>query len=148
MDRNKLAVDILTDCTPGAMADHKVIAMAILEGRPIDDVLNMKETNDWPETYNFIKAARPHDDDLFDLYYKMFGEQPPLMMLPNHNQAMRDAIESGIKYQRYTDAEWIELLESAARDGELKWGRTYQDKLDEMRDRGLDVDHIYKLSRG
>ena len=37
-------------------SDHEAIARAIIDGTPFDQILEMRETNDWPSTYSWLKT--------------------------------------------------------------------------------------------
>jgi len=53
--RQEIAAELLQDCPAESLEDHQKIAAAIERGNSRDDILGMKETNDWPETYHWLK---------------------------------------------------------------------------------------------
>jgi hypothetical protein len=55
MNRTKLAKELLRGCPADALADHQSIAAAIARGDSRDKILNMPETDNWPETYVWLK---------------------------------------------------------------------------------------------
>lgn len=56
MDRNGLADELLNGCPAESLSDHKKIAGAIRGGKSVDEILAMRETNDWPSTYDWLKS--------------------------------------------------------------------------------------------
>lgn len=59
MTRSELAAELLRDCPEESMSDHQIIADAILFGHTLTVMLSMREVNNWPETYSWLKAEMP-----------------------------------------------------------------------------------------
>lgn len=56
MDRNQIAAELLRGCPDESRADHEVIAQALRRGDSVSDILAMREVNDWPETYVWLRS--------------------------------------------------------------------------------------------
>lgn len=54
--RYEIADELLKDCPAESLEDHQNIAAAIKRGDNRDDILNMAETDRWPETYVWLKG--------------------------------------------------------------------------------------------
>ena len=52
--RLELAKKLMADCPDESREIHQRIADAILTGTSKTDILNMPETNDFPETYHWL----------------------------------------------------------------------------------------------
>lgn len=55
MKRRQLVAELLKGVKEDARKDHNKIAQCILNGDSKEQILQMKETNQWPETYVWIK---------------------------------------------------------------------------------------------
>lgn len=55
--RNQIADELLRGCPEESLEDHQNIAAAIRDGEPAEQILAMAETNNWPETYVWLKQA-------------------------------------------------------------------------------------------
>ncbi|MEN6421127.1 MAG: hypothetical protein ABFD76_04205, partial [Smithella sp.] len=64
MNRKQIATELMTGCqrdedwgederTP--WTDHQAIADAIISGKSVDEILNMREMENWPDTYVWVK---------------------------------------------------------------------------------------------
>lgn len=56
MDRNEIATELLRGVPEESREDHEAIAAALRRGDSADDILSMREVNDWPETYSWLKT--------------------------------------------------------------------------------------------
>jgi len=66
MNRSEIAQDLLDGCPAEELSDHEAIAAAIMDGEPMDRILEMAEVDRWPETYVYLKsvAQEPMSTDL------------------------------------------------------------------------------------
>lgn len=55
-DRNQIAEELLRGCPEECLEDHEAIAEALRRGDSTEQILQMRETNDWPETYVWLKG--------------------------------------------------------------------------------------------
>jgi hypothetical protein len=56
MNRKQIAEDLMRDCPDELEPDHQEIADAILRGDTWAEILDMEETNAWPDTYVWLKT--------------------------------------------------------------------------------------------
>ncbi len=56
MDRKQIAAELMDGVPAESRADHEKIARAIIEGEPFEKILDMRETNCWPSTYDWLKT--------------------------------------------------------------------------------------------
>ncbi len=56
MNRKQIAAELMDGVPEESREDHERIARAIIEGVPFDKILAMRETNDWPATYSWLKT--------------------------------------------------------------------------------------------
>ena len=56
LTRAEIAAELLRDCPPEALPDHRYVADAINSGHPIVHILQMPELDAWPETYLWLKS--------------------------------------------------------------------------------------------
>lgn len=54
--RGQIAKELLKNVPKELKKDHLIIANAIKQGKSLDYILNMKETDNWPDTYFWIKS--------------------------------------------------------------------------------------------
>ena len=52
----RITQDLMNDCPEECAIDYNRIACAIMDGTPKSDILSMDETNNWPETYVWLKS--------------------------------------------------------------------------------------------
>ncbi len=55
MNRKQIAAELLDGVPEESREDHAKIARAITDGVPFEKILAMRETNDWPSTYSWLK---------------------------------------------------------------------------------------------
>lgn len=56
MNRKQIATELMNGVPEESRADHEKIARAIIAGETPEMILGMRETNDWPETYSWLKT--------------------------------------------------------------------------------------------
>lgn len=56
MDRNQIANELLRGVPDESREDHEAIAEALRRGDSASDILGMREANDWPETYVWLRT--------------------------------------------------------------------------------------------
>jgi len=64
MDRSEIARRLMYGCAQGllhgcpaeALPDHEIIAAAIMDGKSMEQILEMAEVDRWPETYVYLKS--------------------------------------------------------------------------------------------
>ena len=56
MNRKQIAAELMDGVPEESRSDHEAIARAIIDGTPFDQILEMRETNDWPSTYSWLKT--------------------------------------------------------------------------------------------
>lgn len=54
--REQIATELLRDCPQESLEDHQAIAAALLRGDSPEQILNMTELDNWPETYSWLKG--------------------------------------------------------------------------------------------
>lgn len=54
--RKQLADDLMRGCPEELREDHQAIAVAIRRGDSPSKILDMKESNEWPDTYIWLKS--------------------------------------------------------------------------------------------
>ena len=61
MTRQEIANELLRNCPAECLEDHEVIAQAILDGKGKDAILDMPETDRWPETWSWLNCELAED---------------------------------------------------------------------------------------
>ena len=56
MNRKQIAAELMHGVPDESRDDHQKIAYAILAGETVEKILEMRETNDWPSTYAWLKT--------------------------------------------------------------------------------------------
>lgn len=56
MNRKQIAAELMDGVPEDSREDHEKIALAIINGEPFEKILEMRETNEWPSTYSWLKT--------------------------------------------------------------------------------------------
>ena len=60
-ESNRIADELMDCCPDESFNDHNAIAEAIRKGKTRESILNMKETNAYPDTYSWLETELPED---------------------------------------------------------------------------------------